>query len=33
MDIYNINGMHIMTLLGMAFLIWAIIKLITEEKK
>ena len=33
MDIYNINGAHIMTFLGMAFLVWAIIKLLTEEQK
>ena len=33
MDIYNINGMHIMTLLVMAFLIWAIIKLLKEGKE
>lgn len=33
MDIYTINGAHIMTMLGMAFLVWAIIKLLTGEQK
>lgn len=33
MNIYTMNGAHIMTLLGMAFLVWAIIKLLKEGKK